>query len=347
MRCKYCFANDFVDPDKGGIPNPKKMIDPDDFKEIVEFILRTGGRVGLLGGEPTLHPKIGEMLSHLITEERVKAVTIFTNGVYLERVADKVAHPKVRLLVNLNSPSDIGEGPYGKIIENLDRIHSLGHGEKFLFGINMYKPGFEYDYLIDVLKRYDKINVRVAIVGPNSDEMRSNSYLDYCRKMKSSVLEFFGKLRSLEIYPRFDCSGNVFPPCVLTRDEREFMEDFNDAVRTAFLRAGGEERSLRRVANLASFPKCEPVIDFTIDKKAIRCFPMYGEKVDMADFGDMREIATYFKSKQDAFKYLIPIDDNCKDCRHMKTTACQGGCIAYRMKEMGRLRKEVEGSGRF
>ncbi len=342
MRCKYCFANDFVDPEKGDNPNLKKNIDIDDFKEIVKFIVQTHSRVGLLGGEPTLHPKINEMMDHLIINERIKAVTVFTNGVYMERVIRELSYPKIRLLVNMNSPVDIGNHNYNKIIKNIESINSAGMINKVLFGINMYKPGFDHDYLIDILKKYDKKNVRVAIIGPNSEEMRRSNYLDYCRQMKPSILEFFKKLYKLGISPRFDCSANVFPPCVLAKEEREFMKEFNDFIGKSFILAGGQKKLVSNVANLVSFPQCEPIIDFTIDKKVIRCFPMYNEKLNMADFKNAREIEGYFRNKYDVFKCLIPIDESCRKCRHMKTMACQGGCIAYRLNEMSEARKKME-----
>ncbi len=341
LRCGYCFANDFVDPKKTSDIGKGKSMNIDDFKRTVDFIARDRSSIGLLGGEPTLHPKIGEMIEYLIQDDRIKVAGIFTNGIHLERVMENISHPKVRFLLNLNSPSDIGDEKYRMIIKNLDEVARIGQMEKFLLGINMYKPGFDHDYFLEALSRYGMKKARVAIVGPNSEEARRVNYLEYCREIKPSVMRFFEKLYRANVVPRFDCSGNVFPPCVLTNDEKSLMRKLTDL-------ANDKTRSyMDRVdsMNLTTFPICEPIIDFTADGKAMRCFPMYPEKVDVIRFRNLKEISGYFKNRYDSFKYMIPIDESCRDCRHMKTMTCQGGCIAYRINKINEARAKVEEVG--
>jgi radical SAM protein with 4Fe4S-binding SPASM domain len=333
LQCKYCFANEFVDSNDSRLD---KQIKIEDFKEIVEFILRTRSKIGILGGEPMLHPQITELIEYLISHKKVETILIFTNGICLERIQNQIKNPKVRLLVNLNSPNDIGENNYRKILRNMENISPFPK-ERISFGINMYKPGFDYDYIIEMLERYSKNNVRVAIVGPNSEEMRDSSYLDYCREIKSSVLDFFRELYKRRISPRFDCAANVFPPCILTSEERDFMKKLNEFACASFISDGGNPREAKRLVGLSNYPKCEPVIDFTIDKKVIRCFPMFLEKTSMNNFANVEEIVGYFKNRWDSFKYIVPIDESCRGCKFMKIMACQGGCIAYRVKEINRI----------
>ena len=53
LRCPYCFADEFVNK------NPKEM-SMEDFDTALNFALSSGydERIGLIGGEPTLHYKI-------------------------------------------------------------------------------------------------------------------------------------------------------------------------------------------------------------------------------------------------------------------------------------------------
>ena len=58
LKCDYCFANEFVDEKKKDHLKSQKHIKLKDFKEIVDFITKTSDFLGLIGGEPTLHPEI-------------------------------------------------------------------------------------------------------------------------------------------------------------------------------------------------------------------------------------------------------------------------------------------------
>ncbi len=347
LRCKYCFANRFVNPEENKDLALKKQIEIDDFKEIVHFITKTRSDMGLLGGEPTLHPKINELLDYLDGNEKVKRVTIFTNGISLEKIIDNICESKkLRLLVNLNSPEDIGEKNYAKVIANIDEFHSRGYNRKVLLGVNIYKEDFDYGYLIEALKRYGHEFLRVAIIAPNSEEMRRSSYLDYCKKIKPVILSLFRNLYNLKISPRFDCPANVIPPCLLTDEEKKFMIRFAHFIGEKYIYEEGIDPAesktfLKSAVNITNFPHCSPIIDFTINKKAIRCFPLHEEEVDMRDFKDMNELIGYFKNRYDVFAHLIPIDEKCRDCRHMKAMSCQGGCLAYKTKEINEAREKV------
>ena len=50
LRCPYCFANEFVGKENTDITIENLL-------KVVSFITRTGpANIGLIGGEPTLHP---------------------------------------------------------------------------------------------------------------------------------------------------------------------------------------------------------------------------------------------------------------------------------------------------
>ena len=49
LHCPYCFANEFVNKEKTDITIR-------DFLKAVSFITRTESYVGIIGGEPTVHP---------------------------------------------------------------------------------------------------------------------------------------------------------------------------------------------------------------------------------------------------------------------------------------------------
>ena len=82
LNCGYCFANEFVNSDNS------TDIDIDGFKKILDFILSDGSekRIGLIGGEPTLHHRFGDILDILLSEERADRVILYTNGILPENM---------------------------------------------------------------------------------------------------------------------------------------------------------------------------------------------------------------------------------------------------------------------
>ena len=120
QKCPYCFACEFVNVKKNNMTF-------DNFKKAVDFILtgyegRKVGQIGVIGGEPLLHPDFDKFIKYLIDKEDVKKVTIFTNGVLLKEHLDYVLNDKVGILINVNSPKDVGIENYNKTIEMIDLL---------------------------------------------------------------------------------------------------------------------------------------------------------------------------------------------------------------------------------
>ena len=82
LRCPYCFANEFVNKESTDITW-------DGFKSAVDFITTCGkARIGLIGGEPLVHPLFDEFVDFLINRDDVSLISIFTNGVLMQKHLD-------------------------------------------------------------------------------------------------------------------------------------------------------------------------------------------------------------------------------------------------------------------
>ena len=142
LHCEYCFANEFVNGNK------KNEIAINDFKNILDFILGDGSeiQIGLIGGEPTLHSK---------------QVTLYTNGILLKDYADKLSNQKFHFLINCN---DIKSKKmlFGQFMESLDMVFERVP-ERVALGSNFYKPDYDYQYILELLKRYPCKRLRVSI----------------------------------------------------------------------------------------------------------------------------------------------------------------------------------------
>ena len=317
LNCPYCFANKYVNKEKA-------HISMENFLTALEFITRTDSHVGLIGGEPTTHPHIKEILKTVINNPKVEHCTIYTNGIELDRIAEFMIHPKMSALVNLNKPSTLGENNYKRICNTLDKLYNTYYQTGSIsLGINMYEPNFEYDYIIEICKRFNLGHLRVSVCVPNSDEYRNCSSLEWFRIMKPSVLKFFRDLITEGIAPRYDC--NLMPSCILTPKELDWVQKAQQLIQ-----ANGFKTNIGTGCS-----NCSPVIDILPNLSVVRCFGMSQDlELNIRDFENLIELRGYLETRIDSFKFLVPTSEECKNCKSRVTAKCTGGCLAYKSNKL-------------
>lgn len=322
LKCPYCFANEFVNKED------KNNITEENFKKAVDYIVNSGhDYVGIIGGEPTLHPKFEELINIALDNNHIREIRVFTNGITLDKHIKLFSNKRVSVLLNLNSPNDIGKKNFDKVISNLNEFEKYNFiNQNFTIGINMYKPDFDYEYYLDTVTRFRCVNARVAIAVPNNiAESRNADPLNYFEEMKPRVMQFFKELKKLKITPSYDC--NLMPACITTDEEKEFLESF---------------KVFKIHTNLNDNPKCEPVIDILPDLKVVRCFGCSELcKAELDHFGNLNEIKDYFAQTIDKPSYLINASKRCETCLYQNTGTCTGGCIAFKEQKLIKLKYAI------
>lgn len=323
FKCPYCFANEFT------LDKHKNNMTIDNFKKAVDFALSSGeGRIGIIGGEPTLHPQFKEIMEILINDGRVNDVVVFTNGSTLDKCWEVLIPSKIHALVNFNCKEDVGERNFDKVVSNLELINSKYLMDKVTLGINMYKPNFEFNYMIDALKKYHKISVRTSISMPMN--VRDLDPIEYFMNMKDSVFRFFRELENINVMPYYDC--NLMPPCVTTDEEKKWLKGFWKMEKNC----GGKR------CNILDSPSCNPVIDISPDLTAIRCFGLSHEtKADITKFGNIKELESFYSTQIDSYKYNVLASDICKKCSLPDKGLCTAGCLGYKIDEMMKARDMI------
>ena len=319
LRCPYCFAHGLMDA------SPED-ITLENFDKAVEFLTREAPvHVGLIGGEPTLHPQFGEMLRRTIDNPRITSATVFTNGILLGRYLDLVAHPKVSLLVNWNSPEMLGDAVFQAIQDNADALVFEHHMERRLnLGFNLSDTSMDYGYLMDILRRYGLHKVRLSITVPSFPAGCRDDVLAYFRSYKAFLMAFFHDMDSIGVLPYYDC--NRPPYCIWTDEEKRWLEGY----------VGKYKEPENPLANTKSF--CRPVIDILPDLRAVRCFGMsFFEKASIADFSSLEELTAHFMRLIDARAYKIPASGECGDCHLRRTWLCCQGCMGFKAESIGRM----------
>lgn len=326
LRCEYCFANKFVNKDNCYDENNISM---ENYKKALDYIDCAGERLGIIGGEPTLHPNFKEFVNMAINRKGIEHIIIFTNGINYDKHFNILNHPKVATLINVNSPKDIGERNYERLVKNLDMLfNELYLGDKVSLGVNIYKEGQDFTFILDLIRKFKIKRLRTSVVVPNTKDKKNENSIIYFKKMKKTVLDFFGELKKLDCMPTFDC--NLMPQCIFTKEEREFLSDFWKYEREVGMRCNITDNSI-----------CSPVLDILPNLQVVRCFGCSDEEYQLLSFDSLNEVRDYFAYKTDDLSFRVINDENCRNCKQRITKQCMGGCIAFKKNKIDEINKKL------
>lgn len=329
LTCPYCFANEFVGRSEESLRKDKSQITLENFEKALNFAVKSReGRLGLIGGEPLLHPKFDEIVDMAIRSP-IPAVHLFTNGVFLDKYFHLFGSDKFTILINVNSPDDIGEKQYSRILNNIDYLVNKMHAKnKISVGVNIYKEDMDFDFILDIIKKHGFNRLRLAITVPNTDDKREEDAIDYFKRMKDTTFRLFKELDKLGCMPSYDCNG--MPMCVPTEIERDWLRSF------------WKYEAECGYCNIADNHKCSPVIDILPNLDAVRCFGMSDVlKVPMEKFENTRQLRGYFEHEIDNVMSLIPASESCKTCLYKNSLDCFGGCLAFKLKDYEELKELI------
>ena len=161
QQCPYCFAS---------YTDEKEFMTMDTFDEIIRFLSNSPNeKIGLLGGEPLLHPEFEAICQRLTTDDRIRAVVIYTNGLLLDKYIDILTKKKYALLINCNEYKFYKPEIYKKLENNIRMAVEKISTQNVLLGLNIYKESMDVDLMISLLKELDMHKIRVSLAIPNDD----------------------------------------------------------------------------------------------------------------------------------------------------------------------------------
>lgn len=313
LRCPYCFADDMIENQKHDAVHQSQIMSVDDFVKVLKFLDgQPIGRIGIIGGEPTLHPDIKQILNEtkaFCLKNRC-ASTIFTNGIHLDVIIPFISRDLFTLLININSPDVTGKENYEKIIENLHLIYdSFGWEDKASIGLNIYHELDDYSYFYDIIKQFHIKQVRTSIVAPTYKDHQKDKEA-YYKKMKNKALKVYQKIYEAGAIVRLDC--NRIPLCYFSKEEIEKLNLYTD--------------------NKYDYFFCSPTIDITPRLEAVRCFGVY-KPVSIFNFESYDALYRYFQVKQDYVQIESNCVQRCKKCKNFDSMSCYGGCLAFATRD--------------
>lgn len=328
LRCPYCFADEFVNK------APKEMT-LEEFKMALAFVLSDDSdrQVGIIGGEPLLYTHIDEAMRIALSHPQSEYVMIYTNAVELDRLAPEILEAKkFRMLVNCNSPEDMGEEAFEKMRQNLLSFQNDHFGDsRFRLSVNIYKPDFDYSYVIPLVQELGFDVIRLSISVPQKGDLSGKSPMEYFREMKPIAIRFVGDMIRCGVITGFDC--NFLPSCVFTDDERDGIKGAKDVFYSA-LSERYSDTFWQRVI-FCELNNCTPVIDILPDLRAIRCFGLSEyTKRDIRDFRSIGELRNHYINTVDRPAHSLWTSDECRDCYERECGECSGGCLLFKAKQL-------------
>jgi len=308
--CPYCCLKEWVTDD----PHDAQHMSLRDLDKVIKWLKESEiAFVQLIGGEPMLHPDIVKIVKRLKNRE-VSVRTILTNGLGDTETYRKVINIVDTIwLVNVNHPDTYTDDEWETLNRNLELLSWKGddklikdepfdvHSLSLQLAINMYKPGFEYGYIIDLAKKYRCSHIRYAPPHPSACETNAHVTFEELEELKPTLMSFIKDAVSADVKPGLEC---VLPPCIFTTSEWRYLLLFTEALKAI----------------------CQPDLEVLPDLSVHTCVSMIG-LIPSFKVGSMsaQDMIKNFIIATKSFKESVP--SYCEGCEIFRIKGCQGYCL--------------------
>jgi len=277
---------------------------------IMDFLDRSDDKnLRLLGGEPTLHPQLRQIVAAAI--ERGFHIHLFSNLMMSKSRADFLAgvSPKqLSVLANV-SPQD-RDTPKQKeqVAYSLEKL-----GPIVQLGITLTSPDFEYEFLIDTIDRYQlrrhiRVGIAQPIVGTANEYLAPADYRETGRRITQMAIKCFEH----DILIGFDCGLTL---CMFSEEEIGIL--------------GKRSEGFKSV--------CQPIIDVGPNLDIWHCFPL-SEVLNtrMEKFKTRKQMHRFYDALTRPYRTFGCMPE-CHRCDYLRRGQCKGGCLAHAMNSLDRL----------
>ena len=142
-------------------------------KDLADEVASHGTEIYVWGGEPTLHPDFGKIISYIKSKGIVCAVN--TNGLLLQDFVEVILRSKIdSLYVSLDGPANIHDsirgrkGTYARVMDGLAKLHKKGAGKRPLIvaNITLSKGNLGHvEQLLWELEKNDALDMSIVQLG--------------------------------------------------------------------------------------------------------------------------------------------------------------------------------------
>ncbi len=306
--CSYCFARQemhFFNPESemGGKMMHMSLSNLD---KVIGFFKRSNmTRIGILGGEPTLHPQFCEVIGRVL--KAGLQVNLFTGGLFSNRVKSylKTLDPKkVTIMFNVScTNSNHGNGEWDQIATNTHDLAPLA-----TLGYTIYDIDTDLTFLADLVTAYRcrpriRLGIGVPIIDADHPLIHPKTY----KLLAQNILRLAERCDKHDIALQFDCG---FTLCMFTPEELGYL----------------------RVWNCDAKFVCSPIVDIGPYLDVWPCFPMAKVfKRQLSQFASRQGIIEKIIQKTQPYR-TFGVHDDCYECKYKKRGQCAGGCLAHTIR---------------
>lgn len=321
LKCPYCFANEYVNGDTS------TDITYRNFKTAVDWINASSDqkgsaeRIAFIGGEPLLHHQFEDLVLYASKQRRPgQEILVFTNGLRANEYAGLFARHDISLLLNVNSPEDIGKNAYHKLIDNISLLRKKD--VPLSIGINLYKKDMDFSFILDIINEFSFKSLRVGLTSPNTEVKKNKGAFSYFREVKADLYRLAEEAAKLGCAVHLDCQK--MPYCFF-RDDLERIEKMKETYGVNI-----------QITDCAT---CTPVLDILTNLDVVRCFGMSGKgtSVKLQSYANEEDLIGYFETNMDNIGKMIPMEVECIDCYERSVGKCQGGCLSYKADKIAAI----------
>ncbi len=298
-NCSYCYAK--------GLAKEYGDMSIDDYKKAILWLKNNKiNAFNFLGGEPTIHPKLTEMID-IADKEGIK-FNIFTNGLFENKLCKPFSKAN-GFLINYNPKEHYTKEEYMLLHKNMASLHKKKC--QMMVQFNITENTTSCSYVLDACKRYDIKEVYLDPIIPNSD--KSNEFLpkDIFMNKKDMLMEFIDRFKEKGIYTRFT---RPFPRCVFSSDEANRLKKEN----ILYFKCSVGSKVIAVNPDLTVFP----------------CLSLFFRGPKLTQLNYVEDYRQFYKKQISRLAFKRELYDECKSCIYRIRKKCQGACLCHKCKEV-------------
>ena len=263
--------------------------------------------LSLLGGEPFLHPALGDIVTMFRKVCPGTRLRILTGGVFKKRLLDNISPEQAGLVFNINEPRDYRKPKhFAKVISNVET--AIRRGFHVVIGFNVWRLDFDTSFMPSLAHRLARSNFCWTIANPQrgfpSSVLKPTQFSTVAERCFAMLQE----AARLNIEALLDCP---LPICFFKDSELAWVRQYHPETASCM-------------------GSCNPILDITPELDVIRCFALSRlTRLKLTDFQNEWQIRDWFLKHLDPQLLHQGLFSYCSECLHFKKGRCYGGCLAW------------------
>lgn len=298
-----------------GSRQPRRDMSLADLEKVIAFCRRSGVQaVRILGGEPSQHPQIVEMIE-MIYAARLRVDIIFTNGIFSnDRLVGLIRERHIAVNFHYFPMKEYSSRERRLVRANLDALFPLlprkggrdsdKRGRRSM-SIIFYEKKQPYRYIIDAGRKCGVDEITWSFAHPSMDRSNRHVRWEELKDLLPGALRFVRSAAAAGIRTSVECP---LTPCIFTAAQLRFA---------------------RKAIDDLGFT-CEPILDIFPDLSVHYCMGLPIVSY-ITEQNTVRDILAEQLYRSQPLR-IRPRAASCSQCQWWSSGRCQGYCLQYKCR---------------